>query len=73
VSALADYDAAINDAHAALEGAKAELGKVAVTELERLEALIEPAKRRALALEGAGVLPPTHVGRLTDVTNKVAA
>lgn len=70
--AEADYDRAINQAHSVLREAKAEIGSVAVVELERLETLIEAAKRRALALEQANVLPDAHGARLDAVVEKVA-
>jgi hypothetical protein len=62
--ATQDYDEIVDYAHSLRVEAEQAIGKIAVHELEQVEALIAAAKRRAEALATVGVIPEAHTQRL---------
>jgi cell division protein FtsB len=63
-SATADYDKAVNAAHALRIAAEQEIAKLAEKELEMVEALIEAAARRAKSLIASGTVPDALAPRI---------
>jgi hypothetical protein len=63
--ATADFDAAVNKAHDARVTAEKEIGRLATAELDKVEALIDSAARRAASLIASGTVPEAHAARLT--------